>query len=168
MRFAIPIFIMVMVLFTTSMYKESGGTQQEMNALMYNTTETVMNITNDIPFKNPFNATLTPGDYVINFAHAILYTVLVQFLTFMGMAVNVFWEKLSSEFFANIMRLGLVVFICWIISLLFKPILATYVLISDVCEEKNLRIKWYLRILLTMIVWIVIAMLIVMLVKVIF
>jgi hypothetical protein len=164
MTYLIGMFVFLLLIMTTNM-KDQGYELYE----VLNTTSQLENHLVQLPknfeYTNPFQENFTFEQGVYNFIHAMMYSILIQTLTIIGATIQWSWDFVSLEILLSILRSFLIICFLWIGVKLFVPFIATYILVGDFYKEKkNIELKWYWKVFVTMCIWSFIIGLIVLLV----
>lgn len=147
------LMFVLFILICTSQAKMNGMTQEETN-LVYNPIQNItFELMDSISYTNPYNKDFSFEDAILNLVNVILYDLSVTLNTIIGASVNLSWDYLNYDSLVLAMKLLIFMGIIWAISKLFVPVIATYILIDDLCKEKGYNLEWYSIAGLTFILW---------------
>jgi hypothetical protein len=147
--------ILLILLFNAGM-KEEGKTLDEVNIQLSEVEIATMKIPESFPYTNPYQSNFTLNDAIYNILHAFSYETIVSANTFLGGTTNWSWNYLNYNTLLIVLKIIGVLIGIWILRMLFVPVVATYIFISDLSEEKEWKLKWYTKILITTLIWIII------------
>ena len=86
------------ILFVTVVYKDNGGSLENLNDNIRPVEEVLFNLTSDsINYTSPFDEKLTIEDVITNVIHGIIYSVSVNMMTVLGGSINLSWDCLSGR-----------------------------------------------------------------------
>ena len=138
----VSIAILVILLMAAAGMKESGMELDEINGNFSRVEETIFNITAEdgpLPYTPSFNGSMNIETFVMNVAHGIYYSIVVEFMTLIGGTIAFSYKYFDTDMSVMMWMLRLITIYISIMVVAYsvKPVAAIYVLINDYSEEKG-------------------------------
>lgn len=151
----VSVLMLLSVLTIVAVYKDGGGSLEDINEDLKPIEEVLFNITSDtIPYTSPMNTNISIDKIIYNIVHSIIYSTSVNVMTCLGGSINILWDYLSKDLLLKVLNFMMWIIVIWIISKMFLPVVASYIFIGELIEEKwNVKLAWYYKILLTILLW---------------